>query len=539
MFNFISTFSQQVSFSEAELAAKHYFAFKMNNNLEVKVSQTYVKTFNFNPSWYAFTMEDGGFVVVAGHRAAGPILGYSDKGILNFFDPSPEWLFLMDEYESYIDSLYHFDVRINDKSETWNNLLGFNPIFKSHVFPAQDTFLISSSWGQNVPNLISQPFIDCDAYNFFIPNTNNSSCRVCASFKCATGCVATAMGQIFNYWQYANDDDAYFDWWIMPDSLNHVPENSNYIAQRDAISYLIRRCGVNVDMEYCSNGCASSAETRDATTVYSDNGYYGGDYDRRGWYSSANWKSKIITELDKGIPIHYRGESGDGAHSFILDGYGEDQFADLFHFNFGWNGASNGFWNLDDNYPDRQAGIFGIKPLYYYSIINLKNIAITLGQSKVYQVSDRINVAGNGTSFQVTGNGITGGKCRMVASNSIHLMPGFKASEGSSFRARAFEPRLLTMQKNQAIANKVKFTEEEKNQNCTVFPNPALDKITFRINYSGNNYGSIYNSTGQLIKKIKLTDNETIVDIGNLSAGIYSVLIVTSQKTFHHRIIKL
>jgi len=62
----------------------------------------------------------------------------------------------------------------------------------------------------------------------------------------------------------------------------------------------------------------------------------------------------------------YAGQSaGDGSHSFVCDGYDN---SDMFHFNWGYSGDFNGYFELTNlnpgtlNYTEMQAAGFDIKP---------------------------------------------------------------------------------------------------------------------------------------------------------------------------------
>jgi hypothetical protein len=83
-------------------------------------------------------------------------------------------------------------------------------------------------------------------------------------------------------------------------------------------------------------------------------------------YSDYDWKFMLKEELDKGHPILYSGYSGNGAgHAFILDGYQDTLF---WHFNWGWSGYGNGYYNLNFEDPNtmdyyvNQSAMLGATP---------------------------------------------------------------------------------------------------------------------------------------------------------------------------------
>lgn len=539
--------AQEVDFTTAKLAAQNYFAFKQKTEVENKISGFYQNNYNNHPSWYAFNFNPSGFVIIAGNMAAGPILGYSKYGNISLENPSPEWLFMMNEYDIYIDSLFMNDITINDINSRWNMLLNYSSGLKSHIFSGQDTMLISSRWGQGGPNIIDwNNFDDCDAYNFFVEETN-TDCNDCGNDKCPSGCVATAMGQVLYYWQFAKGTDAFYDWWNMQDSLNHILSNNDYSIERDAIAYLLKRCGVNVGMDYCKDDeCSSSANDANIKDVFLDLGFDDNmDFKRRIFFSHTAWKQMLRDELSNGRPVIYGGYRNDGfppypGHSFICDGYGWDIFADhLFHFNFGWTGGNDGFYSIDDNYPLFQTGLFGIKP-DYISTQNLQNLEVLESNQIVYQVNNSINVAGSGTTFSVDGNGTTGGKCRMLAPNSIHLMTGFKAERGSSFRAKAFEPRLLTFTKSSLAGNSKTTTNQQEYESVIVYPNPVHDIMNIRmLNNSEIKEVNLFNTKGDLVLSNTLSAGySSEINLSNLKPGLYILKVICQTGVFVEKVIK-
>ena len=76
----------------------------------------------------------------------------------------------------------------------------------------------------------------------------------------------------------------------------------------------------------------------------------------------------VLEELRKGRPLLYVGITlNNGGHVFVVDGYkyNEDNGSDMFHFNMGWGGKGNGYYNLDSvsmgSFPV-QAAYLGLEP---------------------------------------------------------------------------------------------------------------------------------------------------------------------------------
>ncbi len=79
------------------------------------------------------------------------------------------------------------------------------------------------------------------------------------------------------------------------------------------------------------------------------------------------------TELDAGRPIQYAGIGNGGGHTWVCDGYDQNNFL---HMNWGWGGSSDGYFSVDNLDPtalgagggtggfnSNQQAVIGIKPL--------------------------------------------------------------------------------------------------------------------------------------------------------------------------------
>ena len=323
--------------------------------------------------FYVFNV-GGGFAIVAADDAVKPILGYSPDG---HFDPQniPDncraWL------QGYADQIAYVRtqelVRAASVEAEWNALLS-----TEEPSPAS-----TPKSGSSVAPLLTTKWDQGTYYNSLCPeDANHYSGHVWA------GCVATAMAQIINYWEYpahgygthsyhhnsygqqsADFANTTYQYSLMPDSLDwNTPAN-----QVNAVATLMHDCGVAVNMDYGANESGSNGFAARAAFI-NHFGYnaqmaiksYAHSEDSGGmiWESVAviedsTWIRMLKEELDAGRPIYYSGErylhgySGNTGHAFVCDGYDADS---LFHFNWGWSGAYNGYFVVgcltsDDYYP--------------------------------------------------------------------------------------------------------------------------------------------------------------------------------------------
>ncbi len=229
-------------------------------------------------------------------------------------------------------------------------------------------------------------------------------------FETYTGCVATALAQVLNYYQYpergtgsktyqfdvehagktANGSDttwyvpatlsadfssSIYDWSNMARTYDYYYDNfgefqycNNSAAEKAAVARLMYDCGVAVSMGYGPEG--SGAYSENWTSALTK--YFG--YDKsavlvyKDYFSDQDWMQMLYTELTQKRPILYSGDTGKSGHAFICDGYYRQ---DLFHFNWGWGGYCDGYYSMiganalnpdGDAYANNQTAVCGIMP---------------------------------------------------------------------------------------------------------------------------------------------------------------------------------
>lgn len=291
--------------------------------------------------FYAFNVNGGGWVIIAGEDRATPVLGYSDQGHLNFNALPCSFQALLDGYKQEIEFLQTY---------TGDDLVPVNPAPASSkaVEP-----LIKTTWGQETPYCLQCPII--------------------SKQYCVVGCVATAMAQVMYYWQYPQSCDVIpsyycydisqqlsslpattFDYSLMLESYCHwdwdnsvLVQDTYTMAQAQEVAKLSRYCGQAVEMGYSPEG--SGAYVSDqlyAMKNYFDYRSTAQDVSKSSWYgnsyTTSQWEAMIKVELDAGRPILYSAsDPSAGGHAFICDGYNSEG---KFHFNFGWYGTCDGWY---------------------------------------------------------------------------------------------------------------------------------------------------------------------------------------------------
>lgn len=207
--------------------------------------------------------------------------------------------------------------------------------------------LLTTKWNQKEP------------YNSLCPGDNYHGI-------CPTGCVATAMAQIMNYWEwpttgqgehsYRNDfrietvdfSKSNYEWNNMIDEYLYVKNSSVFIVegwtkeQGDAVAKLMYDCGVATNMIYAYNG--SSTTDHEVKVALTKHFKYDCQFYPRDSYTTPQFINLITTELDNARPIFFSGTGEGGGHAFVADGYDSNKFL---HINWGWGGMSDGYFNID------------------------------------------------------------------------------------------------------------------------------------------------------------------------------------------------
>ena len=358
----ISMIAQQRSESEAIQIAQEFFGKKglspklsvvSHQKVDAQVRKRVAgarKAPAKNQSFYVVNDETNNrFVIVSADERMYQILGYSDNGAFSAEEASDGLLFLLDEYNRQ----YELVSSLGCTSASPQKNKAITPIAP----------LLSTKWHQ-----IDPYWLQCPQYS---------------GEYCVTGCVATAMAQVMAFhrypdnalggslsyktstlglYQYLNFDSQHFDWnkiqntygyYYDENGVRHnAPERT--AEEKNEVAKLMHACGVSVFMDYniSANG-GSGAYPFDIPYAlihyfgYNPNIYYAS----KDYYKRVEWDSLIVSELNANRPVIYGGHGSLGGHSFVLDGVDDNG---RYHFNFGWNGNNDGYFELD-----------AISPSYY------------------------------------------------------------------------------------------------------------------------------------------------------------------------------
>ena len=316
-------------------------------------------------SIYAFNIEGGGYVIASGDKRALPVLGYSDTGTI-------DWDRMPDNMRAWLKQ-YDEAIKTLGKNKTFRD---GNSIFakgKTRTAWAAIKPLIKTTWYQDAPYWDKCPLYD-------------GADESLVGQHCLTGCVATAMAQVMNFWQWPKSSPeipAYdqatahegkekiwthpalpavtFDWdnmienYQMKNPETGMTEVVGTDVEKEAVATLMQYCGQSIYSSYSPGFTSSMGQfVAEALAKYF---CYDGDVRNvsRVKYTIDEWEALLYGELTEGRPVPYGGMSDDSGHQFVCDGY---DGAGLYHINWGWGGSDDGYFSLSvlNPYNNSSAG---------------------------------------------------------------------------------------------------------------------------------------------------------------------------------------
>ena len=329
-------FSGPVDVSTAKKAGENFARSRFSNLSKSDEMNLVMAT----EAYYVFNVGSKGFVIVSANDCFRPLVGYSDEGVFDVKDPSPEMMYYLNSISQGRDAALRASIQADEQVVAeWAGLLEGND-----AAPAKggnSFYLVKTKWNQGNP------------YNKFCPKGSGG--------RSYAGCVATAMSQVMNYWKYpthgyghhsyvhyqfgelsADFSAAEYDFDMMPNSIDDFSPEENV----DPIALFMYHCGIAVDMGYSPEGSgAYSQDVPDAVLKYF--GYSNHcRLNYRNNFTLEEFQALLKDQFDRGWPCYYSGQDtgGNGGHAFVCDGYDDDN---MFHFNWGWSGSGDGFYVID------------------------------------------------------------------------------------------------------------------------------------------------------------------------------------------------
>ena len=312
-------------------------------------------------AFYVFNTSERSFVIIAGDDAHRPVIGYSDQSAFDASNIPPALAYYLDGVAECMLPLRHA-VATPDVAAEWASVLEHGRLISRHGGRGTGYFC-QTQWNQDYP------------YNCCCPEDPAGS-----GGHAIVGCLATAMSQLMRFWAYpaqgigshcyyhedygeicADFGNTTYDWDNMPNKLSE----SSSDAEKLATGTLCFHCGVTIDMGYGPDG-SGGASGPIPGVMHTYFNYSEANVQRsRNDYETKTWKAMVREQFDMGWPMYYGGCQDGGCHAFVCDGY--DDF-DMFHFNLGWGGSSDGWYLIDDApYTHPADAMFNFVPAPIYN----------------------------------------------------------------------------------------------------------------------------------------------------------------------------
>ncbi len=295
---------------------------------KTSIQQSKLKTIVEDSQYSLFAGQNGkGYVLVSRNEAFSPVIGYSDEPVALDEIPCCMQAFLDMINQNLEERLASGETNAPKKADVAFEVV--SPLLKTY-------------WGQGKP------------YNLLCPKDGDGKTTY-------TGCVATAMAMVMNYYKYPSSVDAQgfytvktnesqqidvnikstYQWDQM---LNTYTSSSGTEAQRNAVAQLMYDCGCAVGMNYGSTGSGGSVTTA-AQKFHDVFKYAAVNHTNKNYYSDYEWYKLVYDQLKAGCPLIHSGtdKSTNSGHAFIFDGVDKNG---MVHVNWGWGSSNHGYFDM-------------------------------------------------------------------------------------------------------------------------------------------------------------------------------------------------
>ena len=442
--------------------------------------------------------EDGGFVIVSGDNSLPEILGYTESGSYVEEDMPPAFFDMMNEYVASVKAAQAAGAPARTPVKAPAGRVAVKPLIQAH-------------WHQGTPYNDLAPII---------PGTTNHA---------VTGCTCTAAVMILHYFRRDLTDvllatTPTYNEGTAPVTVSYpkgTPIQWDLMLNSYTGSYP-SEMGHAVAVLNAAFGAAINQHYDVATSGYITNivGGYKTYFNMSSTAQYQNdipqdeWEQRIYKNLANKQPMVYAGNHPtDGGHAIILDGY--NPTGNLFHFNFGWGGASDGYYTLDietgiAGFSKSQGMVYNIEPYKP----NLKG--------KLHLPEQIVKRADTPIRVEVTNNGTLDYSGFNLYWSTSDRTP----SVTTSVSEKNTELKLVTGQSGEFIAT-FKATSEKKHyiyltdKNCNILDKAVVDVVASDAEITLNSFEFIAGGSAEYYKgeKYQLLYNTATIAKATLSNG--------------------
>lgn len=341
LFSTITLFAGPV---DREQAYKNAQKFLLSQGRNAKLEKPLVSRGEAsNQPYYIFNAENNqGYVIASGDDRTMQVLGFGNSGNIDVTNIPQNLKGLLDSYARQIKALGN--SRFVTTSPAGSG--------KTDIVP-----LLTTTWNQGTP------------YN----NSINISLPGASGKKPYTGCTATAMAQVINYYKYPDALVATIPSYTTETHKINVPEvpagstidwdnmSDSYAkagisdASKKAVADLMMYSSYSLESDFIDFSSGTAAYVNYVPMALVD--YFGYDPTVRLLasknYTISSWNDIIYNELAAGRPVLYGGATVSSGHAFVVDGYSSDGY---YHINWGWEGQCDNYFLLYIANPDDTSG---------------------------------------------------------------------------------------------------------------------------------------------------------------------------------------
>ncbi|MBN2030413.1 C10 family peptidase, partial [bacterium] len=309
---------------------------------------------------YVMQLEPRGYIVITPDNELNPIIAYSENSRFDTTESPDNMLLhlLRSDITERLQALEAGAVAPIYRTQSrilWESTVGLNKSAPQQVqWAVEYGPFLSSQWSQSTDGGTNATF------NYYTPLGPDGSS---GNYVC--GCVATALGQILNYYEWpgtgtgsygytwdngsdpseilsADFGGTTYDW---PNILDVYHDGGKSAIQRQGIGLLTFHCGVSVDMEYASDGSGASP-SRVAFALR--NHFRGaaeyvvneGDFYDRLYSNIVNQRAGELAIYDTVSPA---------GHAVVVDGVQHDVGGTkYYHLNMGWSGSYDAWYDIEN-----------------------------------------------------------------------------------------------------------------------------------------------------------------------------------------------
>ena len=339
-----------------------------------------------NVLYHVVYLEPSGFAIVSGDDLVEPIIAFASRGLFNPSLDNPLGALVSGDVPGRVAHARALRTTalagpFLTARNKWRQLEQIStggpgqPLSAESLASVSDTRvapLVQTLWNQGTANNGKA------CYNYYTPpyapgTTSNYVC----------GCVATAMAQLLDYFQYPTGRVGTNSFAISingknttarllggngaggPYSWTNMPRNpaSPTVAQCQAIGALTHDCAVAANMGFAQSGSGASDFTARMsllqTFMYSNAIY--GQNSNSALFGPA-MLSMVNPNLDARLPVPFSISSGSSGHEVVCDGYGYSLSTLYHHINMGWGGEADAWYALPiiDGFTNLNACIYNV-----------------------------------------------------------------------------------------------------------------------------------------------------------------------------------